>query len=167
MVLIKKIINTVEKYLIRTIFFSLLVIVIVQGIMTNDSLRLYLSWSERMEGQVVEYPVNSASNNEVKDKPATLEATSPETILILSIDDYSSLSRAIILVNGVKKGCFDKKEASLKLKAGDIVEIDATAYNFSVSFKVSDCSNNLAYPEKGTVYTSYQDIVKIGKIIVK
>lgn len=162
----KKIINKVEKYLIRIIVLSLLVIVVVQGMMTHDPLRLYLSWSERMEGQVVEYPVAGDAKTENKDKPE-LKANSPQAYLIMETKEFSSLPRSIILVNGREKARFNDKEVKLLLKANDVVEIDSCAYNFPVNYYIKNSSDNLAFPEKGTMYTANQSIVMIGKIIVK
>lgn len=169
MIAFKKVITRVEKYLIRTIVISLLVIVVVQGIMTHDPLRLYLSWSERMEGQVVEYPVasNAANSTREKQQPDILKARSPQAGIILTIEDFSSLPRTIVLVNGSEKARFKNKEVKLLVQAGDVLEIDSRAYNFPVKYKIKNVSANLSFPDQGTVYTANQGIVMIGKIIVK
>ncbi len=163
----KRIIDKVEKYIIRIIVLSLLVIVVVQGMMTHDPLRLYLSWSERMEGQVVEYPVAGDAKTVNKDEPEKLNVISPEAHLILGIEEFSSLPRSIVLVNGREKTRFNDKEVKLLLKAADVVEIDSRAYNFPVTYYIKNSSDNLAFPEKETLYTANQSIVMIGKIIVK
>lgn len=163
----KRIIDKVEKYLIRIIVLSLLVIVVVQGMMTHDPLRLYLSWSERMEGQVVEYPVAADTKTVNKDNRERLKATSPQTYLVMEIKDFSSLPRSIILVNGREKARFNNKEVKLLLKANDVVEIDSCAYNFPVNYYIKNSSDNLAFPKKETMYTANQSIAMIGKIIVK
>jgi len=164
---LKRIIDKVEKYLIRIIVLSLLVIVVVQGMMTHDPLRLYLSWSERMEGQVVEYPVAADIKTVNKDNRERLKATSPQTYLVMEIKDFSSLPRSIILVNGREKARFNNKEVKLLLKANDVVEIDSCAYNFPVNYYIKNSSDNLAFPKKETMYTANQSIAMIGKIIVK
>lgn len=163
----KRIIDKVEKYLIRIIVLSLLVIVVVQGMMTHDPLRLYLSWSERMEGQVVEYPVAGGAKTENKDKPETLKASSSQAYLVMEIKEFSSLPRTIVLVNGQEKARFHDKEVKLLLQAADVVEIDSRAYNFPVNYRIKNASDNLSFPELDTLYTSNQSIVMIGKIIVK
>ncbi|MGS0764929.1 hypothetical protein [Syntrophomonas curvata] len=169
MIAFRKIIDRVEKYLIRTILMSLLVIVVVQGIMTHDPLRLYLSWSERMEGQVVEYPVagDAAGNAGNKQQTDVLKARSPQTGIIITVEDFSSLPRTVVLVNGSEKARFQNKEVKLLLQAGDVLEIDSRAYSFPVKYKIKNTSANLSFPEGGTVYTANQGIVMIGKIIVK
>ncbi|HBQ26054.1 MAG TPA: hypothetical protein DD791_06645 [Syntrophomonas sp.] len=163
----KRIIDKVEKHLIRIIVLSLLVIVVVQGMMTHDPLRLYLSWSERMEGQVVEYPVAGDAKTVNKDEPEKLNVISPEAHLILGIEEFSSLPRSIVLVNGREKVRFNDKEVKLLLKAADVVEVDSRAYNFPVTYYIKNSSDNLAFPEKETLYTANQSIVMIGKVIVK
>ena len=163
----KRFIDKVEKHLIRIIVLSMLVIVVVQGMMTHDPLRLYLSWSERMEGQVVEYPVAGDAKTAKTDKPEKLKVTSPQAYLVIEIKEFSSLPRSIILVNGHEKARFNNKEVKLLLKANDVVEIDSCAYNFPVTYCINNSSDNLAFPEKETLYTANQSIVMIGKIIVK
>ena len=164
----KRIVNRIEKYLIRVILFSLLVVVVVQGIMTQDPLRLYLSWSERMEGQVVEYPVAGDLQQAVKEKKQEPPVVrSPEAHLIIEVGDYSSLPRTMVLVNGREKARFDDKKVNLLVQAGDVVEIDSRAYNFPVKYQIKNVSSNLAFPETDTMYTGNQSIVMIGKIIVK
>lgn len=163
----KRIIDKVEKHLIRIIVLSLLVIVVVQGIMTHDPLRLYLSWSERMEGQVLEYPVAGDAKTVKGNKQENLKAVSPKAFLVLETKEFSSLPRSIVLVNGLEKARFNNKEVKLLLQAGDVVEIDSRAYNFPVNYRIRNTSDNLAFPPKATIYTSDQGIVMIGKIIVK
>ncbi len=135
--------------------------------MTHDPLRLYLSWSERMEGQVVEYPVAGDAKTVNKDEPEKLNVISPEAHLILGIEEFSSLPRSIVLVNGREKVRFNDKEVKLLLKAADVVEVDSRAYNFPVTYYIKNSSDNLAFPEKETLYTANQSIVMIGKVIVK
>lgn len=155
--------NRVEKILVRIIVLGLVLMVVVQGLMTSDSLRLYLSWGERMEGQSLEYPASSI-NNENEDA-GTVQ--SPYATLTIAIDKFSSLPEAFIMINGAKTASFDKRELKIKVMAGDKVEIDSKAYDLPVDYRIIDVSNNLAYPAKGEVYRADGGIVMVGKIIVK
>ncbi len=161
----KKFIEKVEKHLIRTIALAFIALIIVQGLMTHDNMRLYLSWGERLEGQAIDYPVNSEeSDNGIEEME---EINSPYAILVLSVENFSSLPRAVILVNGKEQASFANDEVQLKLMAGDVVEIDASAYNFPVVFNVEKVSDNLAFPVADESYVCNHDIVMIGKIVVK
>lgn len=159
----RRFINSVEKYLIRLIVLSLVTVVAVQGLMTQDPLRLYLSWGERLEGQILEYPA-------VADTPAPVpprEVESPDAVMSIVAEKYSALPRAVILVNGKELTRFTDREVRLQVMAGDIIEIDSTSYDFPIDYHIKSVSENLSFPEKDTVYTANQSMVMVGKIIVK
>ncbi|ABI68704.1 hypothetical protein [Syntrophomonas wolfei] len=165
----KRFVEKVEKFLIRAIILAVLIIVVVQGAMTQDSWRFYLSLGERMEGQTIEFPVNNFPADSPKNSanPNSQALESPRAEITLQVEKFSSLPHAIIMVNGEERAKFTNGEVALELNAGDVVEIDTSYYNFPLSFIVKDCSSNLAYPEKGKTFTSNQSIAMIGKIIVK
>lgn len=167
----KRFVNLVERYLIRIIVLSLVALVVVQGLMTRDEFRLYLSLGEKLEGQKVELP--AAANNEAA-APENQSTTtsvptvkSPQAVITITLDKFSSLPKAFILVNDRKTKDFSEKEVRLELAAGDTVEIDATSYNFPVSFKIKDVSSNVAYPQVDQIFQANQGIVMLGKVIVK
>jgi hypothetical protein len=158
----RKIIDKVERYLIRTAVLCVIAIVVVQGMMTDDSLRLYLSWSERMEGQILDFPVNQTIEN-----TNAVSKSSTEVSLTLEIEDFSALPEVIVLVNGKSQYKFSEAQIHVEANAGDTIEIDATHYNFPCTFKVSKCSENLSFPKKGQTFKANQSIVMVGKLIIK
>lgn len=162
-------INLVEKYLIRFALAGLLIMVVAQGVMNVDSLRLYLSWGERMEGQLIEFPVSSEiEESESANQTEELgHVQSPQALLILEIEKYSSLPRAAVLINGEKEFVFDEKQLKLELVAGDSIAIDTKAYNYPITFRVGETSDNLAFPVTGDSFTVNQRIAMLGKVIVK
>ncbi len=160
-----KFINTVEKYLVRIVVLSLLLVVVVQGLMTSDPVRFYLSWAERMEGQTIQYPVSAETDNDKA--TAASQVKSPEALITIAADKYSSLPQAKVMVNGQGKFSFAENPLDMKVRAGDVIEIDASFYNFPVDFKVSATSENLAYPLPGHTVRANQTVVMLGKIIVK
>ncbi|MEQ8200851.1 MAG: hypothetical protein ABRQ24_05455 [Syntrophomonadaceae bacterium] len=161
----KDLIDRVEKGLIRFVIIGIVIMVVVQGFMSVDPIRLYLSWGERMEGENIRLPV--AATKTETDDPDVEEAVSPQARLALEISHFSSLPRARILVNGSERTSFNGKQVNLAVQAGDTVEIDATAYNFPIEFSVTAVSSNLVFPEKNLKYTANQTMVMIGKVIVK
>lgn len=162
----KKLLNAIEKILIRLAILSMITIVVVQGMMTFDPLRLYLSWSERMEGQSFEYPVANTKEDAESVKDADKKKTALASFTI-EIDQYSSLPESKVLINGEEKYSFQENKILVEAQAGDTLEIDSSRYNFPVKYKISSCSSNLAFPEKEQVFTGNQGVVMIGQIIVK
>lgn len=161
----KKLIEMIEQHLIRLAIISLVVLVVAQGIMTVDPLRFYLSWGERMEGRTVYFPVNS--NISGQEVCPIKEDTSADAKISISIEPFTSLPMAKILINGKEKFDFSEKVVCIAVNNGDKVEIDSSAYNFPVDYKITDSSNNLAFPSCEKIYTANQSIVMLGKIIVK
>lgn len=159
----RKFVERMERYIIRLVVVGLVLMVTVQAVMTQDQYRMYLSWGERLEGESLEYPVNVIH----EEKKIESEVVSPDAVVVLSVDKYSSLPQAAVLVNGHKRAVFNSRELRLQLKAGDVIEIDTTRYNFPIEFKITDLSSNVAFPKNGQTWTSYQGITMLGKVIVK
>ena len=162
----KALIDRVEKGLIRFVVIGMVIMVVVQGFMSVDPIRLYLSWGERMEGEQVQLPA-AATKTEPADPDVEEAVVSPQARLVLEITHFSSLPRARILVNGAERATFNGKRVSLPVQAGDTVEIDSTAYNFPIEFSVAAASANLVFPEKSQKYTANQTVVMVGKVVVK
>ncbi|MDD2621242.1 MAG: hypothetical protein PHC92_11315 [Syntrophomonadaceae bacterium] len=156
----------VERLLIRSVILSLVLLVLVQGLMTQDPWRIYLSWGERMEGQNIEFPASTAQDEPISAREEA-SVQSPQAMITLTLQEFSSLPKASIIVNGKTKGYFKEKEIKLQLSGGDVLEIDSTFYDFPVDYQISKVSQNMAFPKQGRLYTANQSIVMIGKIIVK
>lgn len=154
----------VERLLMRMVVIALVAVVIVQGVMTNDQARFFLSWSERMEGQAIN--LEEAGSDTASDGAAQ-SAVAAQALLTLGIKDFASLPKARVLVNGQEYSVFNSAKVELKVSPQDVVEIDSTAYNFPVEFQVISRSPNLAYPRQGQIYAANQSMVMVGKIIVK
>lgn len=160
----RRFVSRVERYLIRLIVLSLAAVVVAQGFMTREPFRLYLSWGERMEGQLLEYPAVAERPDPV---PPPAEVASPDAVLTIGIEEFSALPKAAVLVDGKERARFEEREVRLQVMAGEVIEIDSTAYNFPVQYRITSVSSNLSFPEKEAVYTGNQSLVMIGKTIVK
>lgn len=154
-----------EKYLMRLVVLCLVAVVVVQGLMTDDTTRFYLSWSERMEGQNLPAPV-VAEKGESGSEAGTV-VKSPQALLTIELIQQKSAPAAKILINGQERYSFTRQQVSIRVNAGDTVEIDTRDCSLPLEFKISGGSDNLAYPNRGQEFAGNQSIVMIGKIIVK
>lgn len=73
----KDFIDRVEKGLIRFVVISMVILVVVQGFMSVDPIRLYLSWGERMEGEQVQLPA-AATKTQTADPDVEEAVVSPK-----------------------------------------------------------------------------------------
>jgi hypothetical protein len=154
-----------EKYLMRLVMVSLILVVVAQGLMTDDSTRFYMSWSERMEGQNLPTPVIVPDDKISSATNATIK--SPEALLTIELSQYASAPQAKILINGQARYRFSRQQVLIRVKAGDTVEIDTSDCPLPLNFKITSGSSKLAYPKQGQVFSGNQSIVMIGRIIVK
>jgi hypothetical protein len=156
--------DLVEKYLIRLAALSVLLLVLVQGLMTSDPIRFYLSWGERLEGQTISFPVNATEQTLIEEmnRPGLSSG-----LVRISTGKYASLPRAGIMVNGKIKKYFDRQIIEIEVRGGDKISIDSTFYRYPIAYEITACSNNLAFPCKGQTYVADQSVVMIGEVVVK
>ncbi len=166
----KQLLDKVEKFLIRGIVLGVVALVVVQALMTREPLRFYLSLGERLEGQSIEYPASGPADKPEKADGASgqdQKVVSPWGELTISLKEYSSLAQAKVLVNNEEVASFRTDEVKIKVMGGDVVEVDASYYNFPVTFEIAGVSDNLAAPSLHQTFTTSQGMVMIGKVIVK
>ncbi len=165
----KKYILIIEKYIVRSVIIGIIMLVFVQSLMRNDTYRFFLSWGERLEGQSFTMPaIADRSEVETAMESSEIEKLAPaKASVIIKVEKFASLPNAWILVNGDKKTAFNDKEVKLEVIAGDVIEINAAAYNFPIEFTIIGGSPNLAFPEKNKVFKTNQSTAMIGKILVK
>lgn len=158
----RRLIEKIEKYLIRVAALSLLALVLVQGLMTSDPIRFYLSWGERMEGQTIELPVSSAQS-----ASQNAAQSSNSGFIVISTGKYASLPMSALRINGEIKTYLDQNETKVQIFAGDVIEIDSSYYQYPIDYKITAVSENLAFPQKGWSVSVNQSVVMLGKVIVK
>lgn len=155
-----KIIDEVLRFLSRVVVLGVVLLVVVQGMMTNDKARFYLSFDERIDGQKIKVP--ALADNELTVKHETSQSSLGTVTLELA--DYSSLDKARVLVNGREKARFTYNQVTITVQPRDLVEIDTTSYNRPVMVKVTRSSDNIAFPHPGILLSSEQSITLLGEI---
>ncbi len=154
-----------EKYLMRLVVLCLVAVVVAQGLMTDDTTRFYMSWSERMEGQNLPAPV--VANHDLYVTTIEEDFSSPQVLLTIKLNQNQPAPGAKILINGQSRYNFSRPQVTLRLNAGDTIEIDTRDCHLPLEFVIDAASKNLAYPNPGQAFSGNQSIVMIGKIIVK
>ncbi|GAW91007.1 hypothetical protein [Calderihabitans maritimus] len=150
-----------ETFLFRTVLLGLVLLVVVQAFLTHDPIRFYLSFSERMEGKLAEFYM---------DNPEARIVTSGSVAfatVTLRLENYSTLQKAILLVNGEKVADFRDKQVTVRVFPGDFLEIDGSFYTLPLRFKVVATSSNIARPSVGQVIEVQGGVAKVGKVIFR
>lgn len=100
-------------------------------------------------------------------KLQTLPADSASNTVTVSIKllDLSRAARAILLVDGSPAGTFASGELSVKVRAGQLLEIDCQAYGRELRFAVVGATGGTLAPLAGQVVTTRGGIALLGRVI--
>jgi len=155
-----KVIESGEKILLRLVIFGLVALVVVQAMLASDSMRFYLSWAERLEGQP--FPEWSNPTARVLDTESEIFAH-----LTIELKDFSSLAKAKILINGEEVADFRQKKVTLKVYPDDIIAVDGTFYHRPLEFFISEISPNISTPRLNQTVRTESTVETIGQVKFK
>ncbi|MGE5454304.1 MAG: hypothetical protein ACM3O9_03815 [Methylocystaceae bacterium] len=151
----------------RLAVLLVLILVLVQGAMLNDDVRYRLSIGEQFEGR----PVTEQSSRTIQAASDSVttgeEMVSPWAEVELEMLHFSSLPRAMVLVNGQWAGSFTEPKLRLRVMGSDDIEIETSSYDFPVQFRINKASVNLVQPCIGDIYKSNHGRIFVGKVMVK
>lgn len=157
----------IERIVRRIAIFIAVALVLVQGAMLNDDIRYRLSGGEQFEGrQVTEesyHSIQAASDSVLTGE----EAVSPWAEVEIELMQFTSLPRAMVLVNGQWAGSFSEPRLRLRVMGADDIEIDTSSYEFPVQFRLNKVSINVVQPCAGTLLKSNGGRIYVGKVMVK
>jgi len=152
-------IKWVEKVLIAGVILGLVLLIACQALLTIDPVRFYLNVAEKLEGKMVnfyeEFPETRVASGQYQSVFATVT---------IQIENFSSLEKAVLLINGKKVTDFRQKQVTVKVSPGDVLAIDGSFYIHELIFKVAAVSENVAQPEIGQVIRVKGDVVTIGEV---
>jgi len=179
-----------EKWLVRFVIFGLVALVVTQTLMTQDPFRFYLSFAERLEAQkmgldelaeskqiqptlVPTNPedgvnqINSGltekfnSNDLIGLQPAISETIGTITLELIN---FSSMPKATVLVNGQEVADFREKRVTIPVRTDDILEINGSYYQHSLTVLILDVSENVRYPKEKQEIKVNQSLTRIGQV---
>lgn len=149
--------DLVEKYLVRLAALVVVALVLIQGLMSKDEFRLFLSLDERLEGKRAEMPAMLSSEQDIMVKEEI-------GYMVIKVEDYSSLSQAYVLVNSQVMGSFADGRVKLYVADGDVIELDTRSYAYPVTFVIESVSSNLSFPPPGAEVICDRSLVMMGKV---
>lgn len=157
-----KTIQKFERFLIAGIVLGFAALLLVQTMMAIDHQWLVAGLSEELEKRPVnfyqEYPEARVTSGPYQTVFATIT---------IQCENFSSLEKAILLVNGEEVGDFRDKQLTIKVSPGDTVSIDGSFYTHELIFKVVAASENVGQPEIGQIIRVNGDVALVGEVRMK
>jgi len=149
-----------ERILLRVVIFSFVTLVVVQSLLSDDSMRLYLSWAERLEGEPLQVWSESASR--VTDSESGIFAH-----MTIELKGFSALAKADLLINGKKIADFRQKRVTVKIYPSDVIEVDGSFYARPLEFEVVNLSANVETPNLHQHVQTNSSTALVGKVKFK
>lgn len=143
----------IERWLLRTAAFGVLLLVTVQVLLQQDPTRGYLTYIERIEGERL-------------DEPAAIPAlAAPRTyVVVIHLISREQAERARLLVNGVPAGDFAQPRLQVQVRVGDVLEVDGSAYQETLRFRITATSRELTRPALGREIATKGDVRSLGSV---
>lgn len=142
----KKIFNKIESILLKVCVVSLLLIIGLQFLISNEDFSVFLNNTED----------NSLNSSGYYEKGVL--------ILRLESEGYEDVE---VLVNGEVIANFNKKkEIPIDVYNNDLIEINGTKHLDTIKIKLVGISKNIIKPELNTVVTTSKSIELLGKVIL-
>jgi len=146
----KQTFNKIESFILKLCIVSVLVLVGLQGFITNNELAVFLNQPESN----LEIGLDDLKSKE-------------KGIILLSIEgkDFEDVE---ILKNGEVIDKFGKNnEIKLTVYNNDLIEVNGTKYSDSIKVKVVGVSKNVQLPKLNSVVNTSQSIEILGMVILK
>lgn len=141
-----------ERLILKAVISGIILLIIFQAIMLNDTARVFLNYTTRLEGDSLQ-------------ETGLLSAKGK---IIVKLENQELCSDALLLVNGEPAARFDKREIEVQVKNNDLIEIDTSRVkNQIIYFTVVGISDNVLEPSIGTRIKAKNKIEVISRIKLK
>jgi len=152
-----------ERALVRAVSISLAVLVGVQILLANPSVRPYLNYAHRAEGIRLDHlpAVIQADGS----RTATARPSGTVTLRL----DGASAAAGVVRVNGVESVTVTALPVSIRVRDGDVVvvELGDGARTDGGVVTVVATGGNVTYPRVGSAFRFDGRVARLGPIVVR
>ncbi len=143
--------NQWEKIIIRLLYLMLPILFVMQVVLLNQEVSVFVSRTAKLEGKAIEESQLLISRGQVE----------------LSIENESSLSGCLFYLNGEALPETKAKTLKLTVKANDIIEASGIGSNKISRITVTGVSDNISVPELGKSIILHNNLVLIDRVKMK
>ncbi|MHB0884935.1 MAG: hypothetical protein ACYC6V_00725 [Bacillota bacterium] len=157
----------VEGTLLRVTIIVFALLVVAQFLLTNDDARRLMSYVDRLEGVSLDAALGEpASRTAASDAEGQSPAPGVPALTVRLLGRRSA-RLAVLLVNGDAMGRFTGAEVTVRVKNGDLVEVDGADYRTELRFTVSAVAGGVVEPILGATVATARDIVSVGRVRIE
>jgi len=85
-------------------------------------------------------------------------------VVTLELKNYTSLPRAVVLVNGEPRAVFGERYVTVPVTEGDLLEVDGSFYTHPLVVEVLDVSRGVAAPPAGRTVEVDGSVAALGRV---
>lgn len=149
--------HRVERFLLRLVVLSVLLLVAVQGLMMDDQGKRLLTAIDRLEGRLPE----GESEQAVWVNAAVPRGGVPITLHLITAE---SAPEARVLLNGTTVARFTTASQQVRVRPGQVLEVDGSAYRQPLLFRVTAVDPSLTSPGLGKEVITQGDVQSFGLV---
>ena len=145
-----------EKVLVFFAALGIVAVITVQILLPSGLLNAYVTVNGSLGGAALDTSL-----------PVVYDDTELFGNITIEIMGYHSLPQAQVLVNEKSSGNFQEKQVTVRVYAGDVVAVDASAYERAVTFRVVRASANIntSYLQENITVNSTK--AKVGEVLFR
>lgn len=132
----------------RACVLMLAALIIAQAILVNQTLRTFVSRTDRLEGK-------SIAESQLFIKRGEIE---------ISAENIPTLSPLVFYINGKSVGAPLSRTIMLEVKDNDVLEVSGGGYDSTVILKVTAVSENMIVPEAGKLIYVNNNLVMVDRV---
>lgn len=140
--------NRINNSLYRILAVLFAVFLISQVILLNQTLKTFISRTDKLEGK-------SIADSQLFIKKGEVEIT---------VDNYSTLRPLIFYVNGESLKTPVGKSIKLQVKENDVIEVSGADCSDTVVLKVTGVSGDIMVPEPGKLIYVNNNLVMVDRV---
>ncbi|GEM_PF-681547 len=173
----------VERFLIRAAVICFALLVVGQFLLANQGTRFFLSVVDRLEGvqlfevysDALEYGPGQTGGSGTPQgdegpdgagQPDGKRSSDSAGNVTIRLMNARWAFFAVVLVNGEVVASFRRREVTVAVRDGDLLEIDGATYRRDLVFEVMAASVKVVAPLTGTRLTTKKSIESFGRVRV-
>lgn len=143
--------DKIDGRLRKLLVFLLVSIIVLQLVFLNQTVRTFLSRTDKLEGK-------SVADSQLLIKKGEIEFT---------IENYDSTRYLTFYINGEKAPVKNGKRVLFQVKDNDVVEISGANFDDMAILRVTSVSDNVSVPELGKVVYINKNLVLVDRVRLK
>ncbi|RJX23672.1 MAG: hypothetical protein C4554_10385 [Dethiobacter sp.] len=148
---LQRFVTAIEKIIFRVALALVVLLFIVQAMLINGNLRLFLSKTDRMEGKPVLQNIQDVMGRKITGAERPVSPAHEEITLVLELRSPPGIScNLFLLVNNQVAGQFGEENISITVQPGDLLEvIGEVSGETPAAIRVVEVYGKLKAPGKG------------------